>query len=210
MSSDVPSHPGLPWCAASQRNRVPILAALRPRLVRVGRLLEIGAGSGQHAVYLARAFPGLQWLPTDRREVLPGLQGRIDAEGPANLQPARALDVLLDPWPQGPFDAAYSANTAHIMPWPAVCATLAGLGRCLAPDAQFFLYGPFNVGGDYTAPSNRAFDVDLRARDPSMGLRDVDALETEAARHQLILEERVTMPANNLLLVFRIKQDGVP
>lgn len=193
----------LPFSPASERNKAPILNTLRGRMPAAGRLLEIGAGSGQHAVFMAPEFPRLAWLPTDRGVELPGLQARLDAEGSANIRPALALDVLADEWPAGPFAAAFSANTAHIMGWDGVCATLAGLGRCLAPGAPYFLYGPFNVNGKFTAPSNAAFDADLRARDAAMGLRDVAALEAEAARHHIDLEERLEMPANNFLLVFR-------
>ncbi len=95
------------------------------------------------------------------------------------------------------------------MPWAGVCAVFAGLEGCLAPGAPFFLYGPFNTGGGYTAPSNREFDLGLRSRDPAMGLRDIEALESQAGRHKLALEERIAMPANNFLLVFRMHLEGV-
>jgi len=193
----------LPFSDASARNRAPIRNGLAPRLPPSGRVLEIGAGSGQHAVFLAAAFPQLQWLPTERADQLPGLQARLDAEGGPNILPARALDVTVGPWPRGPFEAAFTANTAHIMPWEAVCDMLDGVAARLAPGAAFFIYGAFNVGGEFTAPSNRQFDANLRAMDPAMGVRDVEALESRAGRRQMVLEECIPMPSHNFLLVFR-------
>lgn len=193
----------LPYSPASERNREPILQALRPRMPDRGTVLEIGAGTGQHAVFFAAALPGLTWLPTERPGEMAGLQARLDAEGPPNLLAARSLDVFQDSWPVGPFAAAYTANTAHIMPWEGVCAMLAGVSAVLAAGAPCFIYGPFKVDDAFTTPSNRLFDQDLRCRAPHMGLRDVAALESQARRHQMRLEERLDMPANNFLLVLR-------
>lgn len=204
------SEPVLPFAPASERNREPILDALRPRMPSRGRLLEIGAGTGQHAVYMAPAFPGIRWLATDRDDELPGLQARLDVEGEARLPRALALDVQFDDWPEGPFQAAYTANTLHIMSWAACQATLSGVGRILADEAPFFVYGPFKVGDRFTTESNRRFDRSLKARAAHMGLRDIAALESEAARHHLRLEERLEMPANNFLLVFRRARDAKP
>lgn len=200
MSGPTPG--ALPFSPASERNRGPILEALLPRMPACGRLLEIGAGSGQHAVYMAPHFPHLEWLATERSEALPGLAARLDLEGAPNLAPPRSLDVLAGPWPEGPFEAAYSANTAHIMSWEGVCAMIAGVGARLVPGGALFLYGPFNRGGSFTAPSNQAFDRDLRRRDPQMGLRDLEALEALAANHHLQRVEIIDMPANNFLLHF--------
>ncbi|KAA9131263.1 DUF938 domain-containing protein [Marinihelvus fidelis] len=196
------SHADLPFAPASERNRVPILDAVGPRLGAPARLLEIGAGTGQHAVYMAAALPHIDWWPTDRSDALPGLQARLDFEAPANVHAAQALDVLADPWPEGPFDIVYSANTAHIMPWAGVEAMAAGIDNVLASDGRFFLYGPFNIDGAYTSDGNRDFDRDLRRRDPNMGIRDVEALETLLGGYQMALTERLPMPANNQLLVF--------
>jgi len=200
----------LPYSDASARNRIPIRDALAPRLPSAGRVLEIGAGSGQHAVFLAAAFPGLRWLATDRPEQLPILQARLDDEGGPNVLPAQALDVTSGRWPPESFEVVFSANTAHIMAWQAVGAMLKGVGGCLTPGGRFFLYGAFNVGGTFTAPSNRAFDANLRARDPAMGVRDVEALERRAQDHQMVLEERIPMPNNNFLLVFRKTTEVTP
>lgn len=198
----------LPFCAASDRNRHPIHGALDSRLPANGRLLEIGAGNGQHAVFMAPRFAGLDWLPTDCAEMLNGLQARLDAEPAPNLRRARALDVRRDPWPDGPFNVVYSANTAHIMSWKAVCAMFSGVDSCLAPDGAFYLYGPFNIDGRYTSSGNEAFDHDLRDRGADMGLRDLEALESLAANHHMQLQERLEMPANNMLLVFKRPAEG--
>jgi hypothetical protein len=192
----------LPFAEACERNKGPILEALLPRLPRRGLALEIGSGSGQHVVYFAPHFDRLSWQPSDCREHLPGLNARIRAEGGPNVLPALELDVL-GPWPDREFAAAYSANTAHIMSWPAVCAMFAGIGRRLTPGGTFCLYGPFNIGGAFTAPSNETFHRQLRARDPAMGLRDTGALDALARKHHMVLEERVALPANNQLLLFR-------
>ena len=197
------SESNLPFAPAAARNAEPILEVLRSRLPPKGRVVEIGAGTGQHAVRFSAALPGLAWLPTERADALPGLQARIRAEGGASLLPAQALDVLdATAWPDGPFQAAYSANTAHIMPWAAVAAMFEGLAPRLTPGAPFLLYGPFQRDGGHTAPSNEAFHESLRARDPGMGIRSLESLETTAARHQLKLEEAVPMPANNFIAVF--------
>ena len=203
MTAEDTSLGDLPYSAASQRNRVPILQALRDYLPLSGTLIEIGAGTGQHAVYMAPSFPALNWLPTERRSEIPGLAARLALQGSNNILAPVQLDVLTDPWPKDLFTAAYSANTSHIMSWQAVQAMMRGVGACLVPGGRFCLYGPFNADGDFTAPSNEAFDRGLRARDPAMGLRDIEALESEAGRLQMILAECRVMPVNNFLLVFR-------
>jgi len=198
----------LPYTEACERNKAPILDALRPRLPPRGHVLEIGSGSGQHVVYFAPHFGCLSWQPSERAELLPGLNARIRLEGGANVLHALELDVR-GAWPDREYAAAYSANTAHIMGWPEVCAMFSGVGQRLVPGGVFCLYGPFNVGGKYTAPSNSAFDQQLQARDPAMGLRDTDALDSLARQHQMELEERVPLPANNQLLLFRSgRSDG--
>lgn len=197
----------LPFAPASERNKRPILDALSGRMPARGLLLEIGAGTGQHATFMAPRFPEIEWLATDRAESLDGLRRRVAAECASNLRAPRRLDVLADRWPSGPYAAAFSANTAHIMPWPAVEAMVAGLGRGLATGAPFFLYGPFSINGRHNSPGNAAFDRALRAEGGGQGLRDVADLESLAARHHLTLDERVDMPANNSLLVFRSRRD---
>jgi hypothetical protein len=199
---DQPINVELPFAEACQRNREPILEVLLPRLPERGIALEIGSGTGQHVVFFAPRFPRLSWQPSDRREHLPGLNARIRAEGAPNVLPAIELEVG-GAWPDRRFAAVYSANTAHIMDWLMVCEMFAGIGPRLERGGAFFLYGPFNDGGKATAESNAEFDQQLRARDPAMGLRDVEALDALARQHGLALQERAAMPANNEVLVFR-------
>lgn len=194
----------LPCSESCERNKAPILEVLRQLLPASGIILEIGSGTGQHIVYFAPHFPLLKWQPSDRDSYLQGLVARVEQEGSPNILPPIRLDVL-EQWPDGEFDAAYSANTAHIMGWEAVCATFAGLGRQLAPAGMFCLYGPFNQEGQFTADSNRKFDRQLRNQDPQMGLRDLEALELLANRNQMVLQQQFPMPANNQILVFRKK-----
>ena len=192
----------LPFAEACERNKSPILDSLRTLLPGRGRVLEIGSGTGQHVVHFAPGFERLSWQPSERRELLPGLNARIRSEGCVNVLPAIELDVF-GAWPDHEYAAAYSANTAHIMSWPGVCAMFSGVGRRLHGGGPFCLYGPFNIGDRFTSASNEEFDRALRQRDPDMGLRDVEALDSLARGHQMALQERIRMPANNLLLVFR-------
>ena len=191
----------IPFSAASERNKAPILEVLKSVLPHAGVVLEIGSGTGQHVVHFANHLPHLQWQPADRADYLPDLRRRLSMEGGANIRGAIELDVLAE-WPEKVFDAVYSANTAHIMGWPAVCAMFAGVSTHLVDGGVFCLYGPFNEGGKFTAPSNEAFDARLKREDPAMGLRDVDALETLARSHHLSLTRRFPMPANNQVLLF--------
>lgn len=192
-----------PCSSAAERNSQPIFEQISQLFPATGKVLEIGSGTGQHAVYFCQRLPGLQWQPTDRADNLPGLKQQFTAAANPQILKPLALDVLHDEWPAGLFDAAYSANTSHIMPWEAVQATFAGVARALRPAALFCLYGPFNVNGEYTAESNAEFDKMLRAGGGGMGLRDVADIENLASGQQLILERKIAMPANNFILVFR-------
>ncbi|AKJ94406.1 methylase [Thioalkalivibrio versutus] len=192
-----------PYAPAADQNRAPILAQLREQFLAHGRVLEIGAGTGQHAAHFAAALPHLDWYPSDVAENLPGVEAwRRDAALP-NLRPPLKLDVLRDAWPEGPFEYVYSANTVHIMHWPAVEALFAGVARVLAPGGLFALYGPFAHDGSHTAESNARFDQMLRAQDPGMGVRDradLDALATAAGLESAAV---IDLPANNQILLWR-------
>lgn len=191
------------YSSAAERNSQPIFEQLSQLFPAEGKILEIGSGTGQHAVYFCHRLPGVLWQPTDRQVNLHGLYKQFaDAANPQILEPV-ALDVLQDDWPTGPFDAAYSANTSHIMSWEAVQATFVGVAKLLKPGARFCLYGPFNVDGEFTAPSNAEFDKALRAGESEMGLRDVADIEKLGFSHQLLLECKIAMPANNFILVFK-------
>lgn len=192
----------IPFSSAAERNRQPILDQLCQLLPTQGRVIELGSGTGQHAVFFTRHLPGLIWQPTDRVENLPGLEACFSAAGNGRILSPLALDVLCDSWPDYIYSAAYSANTAHIMPWDAVVAMFAGVATHLSDHARFCLYGPFNIGNCFTSESNARFDAQLRAQDPNMGIRDMAAIESLANQHQMRLEYQLTMPANNFILVF--------
>jgi cyclopropane fatty-acyl-phospholipid synthase-like methyltransferase len=189
-------------------NRGPILTVLRQLLAGRHALLEIGSGTGQHAVYFAPEFPALQWQTSDRAENHSAIHAWLAAEGVANILPPLLLDAL-QPWPVVPrqFDTVFSANTAHIMSWPAVEAMFSGAGEALCEGGMFILYGPFNYRGRDTTEGNARFDAWLRQRDPASGIRDIEALHQCAAGHGLHPYRDFAMPANNRMVVW-IKQGG--
>lgn len=193
----------LPYSVACERNKDPILEVLRAAFKDCRSVLEIGAGTGQHAVHFAQNLPWLRWQPTDRAEYLDGLAARIAAEAPPNLEAPIELDVLLGPWPAISADAMFSANTLHIMSWPAVEALFAGLPGVLDAGAVLAIYGPFRYRGQFTTPSNAEFDRGLRARDPASGVRDFEAIDALAHRAGFAFVADHAMPANNQLVVWR-------
>lgn len=189
---------------ATLRNREPILAALRRLLPGAGRVLEIAAGSGEHAVHFAGALSHLVWQPSDPDpQALASIAAHRAAAGLPNLEAPLSLDACAPVWPIETAEAVIAINMIHIAPPEASEGLMAGAGRVLAPGGILFLYGPFVEDGVETAPSNRAFDADLRRRDPSWGLRDLGCVAETGRRHGLLLEERIVMPANNLGIVFR-------
>lgn len=190
-----------PHSPAAERNREPILKVLRAWLSKSGRMLEIGAGTGQHALFFAPAFPLWQWQPTDRPEEISNLEAGLLDHGQRNIETPIGLDVK-GRWPDQHFDAVYSANTAHIMHFPAVEAMFGGVGRHLNPGGLFLLYGPFMRDGRHNAPSNAEFDASLRARDPGMGIRDLVDLDRLAGHNGLERIAELRMPANNHILIF--------
>ena len=168
---------------STQRNRRPLRDALVVHLPATGALLEIAAGSGEHAVFLAPAFPGLRWQPTDRDPAaLASTAAWIAAEPAANLLPPLRLDVADRPWPGGPYDAILCANVIHISPWSATEDLFGGASQALRSGGRLVTYGAYKVGGQHTAPSNAAFDLWLRDRDPAWGVRDVEAVDALLAR----------------------------
>jgi SAM-dependent methyltransferase len=196
------------FSAACERNQQAILDVLRAWLPAAARVLEVGSGSGQHAVHMTRHLAGLHWQPSDLPP-LHDLDERLQLEGRSGLAEgaviAQALELDVtrpEQWPCGPFDAVFTANTCHIMPAAAVPELLAGAARVLAPSGLLLLYGPFRDGDAHTAPSNAAFDAHLRAIDPAMGVRDARELQAQARALGLELRADKPMPANNRLLVF--------
>lgn len=190
-----------PYSQSCDENKAPILAVIGPLFREVHRVLELGSGTGQHGVHFAAALPHLTWQTSDIPANLPGIRLWLADAALPNLPAPIALDVL-DDWPTGPFDGAFSANTAHIMGEPEVAAMFLGLGRVLAPGGRFALYGPFRIGGRHTSESNARFDASLRARDPRMGVRDLDDLQRQAERAGLQLIDDVPMPVNNRTLIW--------
>ena len=189
---------------AAARNREPILAVLREVLPATGVVLEIASGSGEHAMWFAQALPGIEWQPSDGDD---GARASIAAwraqAGLANLRAPVALDAAApETWPVARADAVVCVNMIHIAPWAAAEGLFAGAARVLPAGGVLFLYGPYREGGRHTAPSNEAFDADLRRRNPAWGVRDLDAVTALAARHGFALARRVAMPANNLSVVF--------
>jgi cyclopropane fatty-acyl-phospholipid synthase-like methyltransferase len=165
-------------------------------------VLEIGSGTGQHAVFFAQQLPYLQWHASDVTEYLAGIAMWLSEYTGHNLHGPHLLDVTQSDWPPLPVDAVFSANTAHIMHWPTVQAMFTGVGQLLPRDGRFCLYGPFNYHGAYTSESNARFDGWLKARDPASGVRDLDDLSRLATAAGLHLLRDHSMPANNRILVW--------
>ncbi|WP_245442458.1 DUF938 domain-containing protein [Methylobacterium terrae] len=194
---------------AVARNRGAILSVLREHLPASGLVLEVAAGSGEHAAYFAAALPGLRWQPTDPE---PRARASIAAHAKiadlANLLAPLDLDAASPVWPVAQADVVVAINMVHISPWSATLGLLAGAARVLPEGGLLYLYGPYMEDGRHTAPSNAAFDTDLRARDPAWGIRDVQDVEQAASPHGLRLAQRIAMPANNLSVLFRKAPPG--
>ncbi|SDJ11717.1 Protein of unknown function [Ferrimonas sediminum] len=191
----------LPFSQSCENNKDPILKRLQQAFSGVSRVLEIGSGTGQHAVYFAEHLPHLHWQPSDQGEYLNGLALRLAAASLPNLASEIELDVEGD-WPTQRFDAAFTANTCHIMAWPLVEKLFAGVALRLEAGGVFCVYGPFNEGGRFSSDSNASFDQWLKQRDPVSGIRDLEAIVALAGRHGLQLQCNHAMPANNRLLQF--------
>ena len=192
-----------PFYPAAEQNREPILTVLTELFDRPGLVLELGSGSGQHAVHFAAHLGHLTWQPTDLPEQLPGIERWREIADLDNVRRPLALDLGDPDWPITACDEAFSANTAHVLPWRLVAAMLSGVAQRLRPGGRFCLYGPFRYGDRHTSESNASFDASLRQRDPNQGVRD--ALRLEEFGHEVGLELRDdrAMPVNNRLLVFR-------
>jgi cyclopropane fatty-acyl-phospholipid synthase-like methyltransferase len=188
---------------ACERNKGPILRVLTEAFAQSRVVLEVGSGTGQHAVHFATHLPHLVWQPSDTKEYLAGLREHLALAGLANLRAAIELDVRRQPWPLDPVDALFTANTLHIMGWSAVRDLFRGVATVLTASGTLCIYGPFRYGGRYTSPSNAEFDRFLQARDPESGIRDFASVNALASEAGLELEADHSMPANNQLLVWR-------
>jgi cyclopropane fatty-acyl-phospholipid synthase-like methyltransferase len=192
-----------PFAPACERNRDPILSVLRAHFADRTRVLEVGSGTGQHAVHFAAALPHVVWQASDVSENLPGIRMWLDEANLPNTPAPIELDVASAAWPKGPYDALFSANTLHIMSWPEVEQFFAHLAGLATPDAKLAIYGPFNDHGKFTSASNAAFDKSLKARAPHMGIRDRDAVDALARKAGFALIDDCEMPANNRTLIWQ-------
>ena len=196
---------------SAARNSAPILAVLKRVLPTHGSVLEIGCGTGEHAVRFAEAMPNITWHPSDPdADARTSTSSWISLAGLTNVLAPRDIDVCSGQWSieqTGHFDAIVSINMIHIAPWAASLGLFAGSGRLLHAGGLLLLYGPFLRDGAHNAPSNAAFDAALKERNPSWGVRDIADLVQVGEAAGLVLRETIEMPANNMLLVFA---RGVP
>lgn len=189
---------------AALRNRGPIGEVLREWLPEQGLVLEVASGTGEHCVYFAELFPQLQWQPSDAHpDALSSISAWIDAAGLPNVRRPIPIDASTPNWPIERADAVLNINMVHISPWPAALGLIDESARLLGGGAPLILYGPWLIDGVAAAPSNLAFDADLKSRDPQWGLRRVEDFADAADQRGFDLEQRRAMPANNLMLLFR-------
>jgi SAM-dependent methyltransferase len=195
------------FAPATERNRAPILDVLKPVLPPQGLVLEIASGSGQHTAFLAPHFPALTWQPSDPNPAARSSIAAWIAQTPApNIRPPLALDASAAAWPIDRADAILCINMIHIAPWTAALGLIAGAARLLGGGGVLYLYGPYRRDGQHTAPSNAAFDDDLKARNPAWGIRDLGDVAALAAKSGFGPAAVTEMPANNLSVVFRKKE----
>ncbi len=191
---------------SAARNSAPILEILKRVFPKPGMVLEIGCGTGEHAMCFAEAMPNLTWQPSDPdSDSRASTASWIKFTGLNNVLAPLDIDVCSGSWgveQMAPFDAIVSLNIVHIAPWEASLGLFAGAGRLLCADGLLVIYGPFMRDGVHSAPSNAAFDASLKARNPAWGLRDIVDLERVGEASQLSLRETIDMPANNTLIVF--------
>jgi SAM-dependent methyltransferase len=191
------------WPAAA-RNAEPIAEVLQRLLKRPSSVLEIASGTGQHAAHFCQAMPDVRWQPSDcDPEALPSIEGWRAESGLANFMEPLLLDVGGAQWPEATYDFIFCANMIHISPWGSCLGLLEGGSGVLRSGGALLLYGPFHVADTETAPSNDAFDQSLRSRNPEWGVRALEEVEAAGREHGLRLEERISMPANNLIVVLR-------
>ena len=193
----------LPFSEACERNKGPILDVLRKVFSKTETVLEIGSGTGQHAVHFSTHLSHLVWQPTELDERVKMLKSRINLEGPGNLLPAKELDVLRNNWRLKETDAVFIANVFHIAPIEVMHSCLKGTSKCLKRLGIFCVYGPFRFGGDFTSPSNAEFDYSLKMNNPEWGIRDFEQLCQVAKEKDLNFQHNFSMPANNQLLIFK-------
>lgn len=189
---------------AAQRNRQPILEVLQAHLPQTGLALEIASGSGEHVVHFAAALPTLVFQPSDPdADARASIDDWVRTLGLGNVRQALEIDVTAERWPIDRAEIVLCINMIHIAPWEAAIGLITGAARILSAGNVLFLYGPYRRGGRHTAPSNEAFDHDLRRRNPAWGIRDLEAVAALAAEQGFGPPQIVQMPANNLSLIFK-------
>ena len=191
------------YAESCEENKLPILEVLHKEFATTQTVLEIGSGTGQHAVFFAEQLSHLIWQPSDVIESHTSIIEWINDSSLDNVLPPLELDVSQHHWPNHTYDGLFSANTTHIMSWPQVVELFNGINNILAANGKFCLYGPFNYQGQFTSPSNAHFDQWLKSRDPESGIRDFEALNELAEKTGMKLTEDYEMPVNNRLLVWQ-------
>jgi len=199
-----------PFAESCEQNKQVILDVISPLLRNAQSVLEIGSGTGQHAIFFAAAMAHLIWHTSERQDAIAGIQMWLDEydanpQNPNNIRPPLILDVMQQNWPSINVDAVFTANTLHIMHWDEVQRLFEQLPDMLNEQGCFLVYGPFNYNGQYTSNSNRQFNQWLKNRDPLSGIRELDDLKTLAEQHSLYLKEDYAMPANNRILFWQKK-----
>ncbi len=190
-----------PFSQACENNKDPILSVLKRVFDSPCEVLEIGSGTGQHAVHFAEHLSHVTWQPSDLAIYLPGINSWLDEARLENIRSPMTLDINHKPWPVSDIEAVFTANTLHIMSWESVQIFIQSLGEVMQTDAKFCCYGPFNIGGTYTSESNALFDIWLKERDSLSAIRDLEAVTSLASDAGIKLLENIEMPANNKLLV---------
>lgn len=192
-----------PFSQACENNKDPILSVLRQIWSTACDVLEVGSGTGQHAVHFAAHLPHLRWQPSDKAENIPGMKTWFDEAQLDNIREPLVLDVEDAPWPVTEIDTVFTANTLHIMSWEYVQIFFNRLGEYLMDGGEFVSYGPFNKHGQYTSDSNARFDIWLQQQNPASAIRDMDALEDLARQYKITLMDEIDMPANNKILIWQ-------
>lgn len=193
----------LAFSDACERNKEPILEVLQGTFKASTDVLEVGSGTGQHAVYFGHYLPHLEWQTSELAENIDGVQERLQQEGSNNVKPPLTLDVSQHPWPINDINAIFTANTLHIMSWENVIHFFQGVGNTLKSNGTLCIYGPFRYQGDYTSESNAHFDQYLKSRDSLSGIRDFEAVNQLAENQGLGFIKDYPMPANNQILVWK-------
>jgi cyclopropane fatty-acyl-phospholipid synthase-like methyltransferase len=192
-----------PFSDACEKNKDAILEVLQNVILASDRrLLEIGSGSGQHAVFMAPFFPQLEWFPTDLSLILPGMNLRFDEARIPNIQKPVRLDVAKDDFPKKKFDLVFTANTFHIMHWKDCKAFMKLVGNRLRENSRCMFYGPFKYNGEFTSTSNLEFDLALKNKDPMYGIRSFEDVNNNMLKNGFELVQDYEMPANNRMLVY--------